>query len=413
MGKKISVALVIVASTTLGIDTVHSWKPGPWSGEPRFEQPWLTSLDISILKGSTLHSRTYCGTHATLFGVSNLHHLGAGLTLDATNSLDQTLIDMLALSDRACFAHVDIRGSLAITEAMIDLRQNFVHGFFARLHLPIRSIRVERGGFSDLSPQDTQTPNINTPPWPALLANFDAILARHGLTMRNRHITHTGDTTLLLGWTKNYQDTDQVDFIDTTIQAGILFPTGTARNSSQVLDLATGYDDHYGGTLSWDIAWGLWEWITIGCNSGLTYFDTQTQHVHVKTDPRQHGIIKLAHTCADVHPGLLWHIGVFAKIDHIINNIFSFTAAYSFNQQEPFTVHVPAPFNQALVESDQQFTGWNMHTLHLAAEFDLGKEDKKMLPRLVFSINIPLYGKNIIDLTLGGISGGIDITWHH
>jgi len=240
--------------TTLGaMDNAHFYRATNLWQETRLGIDLLTSVDASIGGGSTHKSRN--NNHHTvplfdLFGPNNMHDLGINVPGKSnTNPLDLILCQLANTQERtadmsgchcsipAIFANFSIGGEFNIIESNLSFIQNAVHGFFAELFLPVRHIKINDICFKDISPTDEEIPNNKTPMWVAFQNNFDAILARYDLSRCPINETGVGDLTILIGWAHNYQDTEFLDFIDTTLKFGILVPTGKKRNEDQIFSI--------------------------------------------------------------------------------------------------------------------------------------------------------------------------------
>lgn len=404
----------LAATMLQAIDNLHFYRANFWWGEPRFEREWLTTLDVSIGGGDTVQGRNGSGRITSLFGIygpQNLQHLARGVPdLDPNNPLDRLLITVDQLPENPPFGFVKLCGALSLHELVIDFRQNFRHGFFVQAHLPVRTFQLQHVTLADLSPNSGSGPTSQSYEWHQLLINLDAILALHGLSAMGYKKRGPGDLTLLAGWTCNYQKNKYLDFIDATFKIGLLMPTDSSINSNIVFDLSTGYNQHTGIYLSGDSSIGIWEWLTLGVNSGALFLFKKPELVRVRTSPLQQGFIKLAATQADVQPGIYWHAGAYIKADHF-NEVFSLTVGYSFNQKTQDHLTLAPPFDSALVNSDPVYQPWSMHTIHVFTELDLARESHRWYPRISFFYNNPVAGKRIANLAMGGADFGIDITW--
>ena len=68
-------------------------------------------------------------------------------------------------------------------------------------------------------------------------------------------------------------------------------------------------------------------------------------------------------------------------------------------------------FNATIANSDPMLKGWNMHTIHLVAEYDFAKQNSKMGPRLGAFYNCQVGGTRVFKTNVAGGSFGLDIGW--
>ena len=78
-------------------------------------------------------------------------------------------------------------------------------------------------------------------------------LAPYHLQLCKTRDAGLSDSTLFVGWTHSYENTECLDFVDFTAKTGVLFPTGKKRNEHRVFDIPYGYNGHWAIPLSGDI----------------------------------------------------------------------------------------------------------------------------------------------------------------
>lgn len=238
-----------------------------------------------------------------------------------------------------------------VAEANLSLSQNFSRGFFIQGHIPIRKLSFN-----------------------------------HEHTGQDHHHRGFGDLSVLGGWTINYENTQDLDYIDATIRFGGLFPTGSKRNFDLLVDVSNGYDGHYALPVSLALAVGWYDWVTAGTFFGVMPFFKKTE-----------GFDELLNK-----PGTLWEVNAYLKADHMLLG-FSFLINYSFAHQarSSFTngVSIPQP----------GFLPWTMHTLNFLAHYDFATYQKPYLPEVGFYYNLIVGGKNIFNTDMGGFNLGINI----
>lgn len=415
--RRILLAGILIGSPYLqAMDNFHFYRAGYFPGEPRLERPWLTSLNASFGAGSTCTSFNRCGEKTcllNLYGPFNMQLLGEGVpNKSTTNPVDITLINLALLPERDGFGQLLFEGHFSIKEAMIWFTQNLSYGFFFEVNFPIRSLEINNIDFKDLSPHDDITPNINTPVWQTFLNLFPQVLARYNLVLENVHRRGVGDTVVLLGWTHNFQETELIDYVDTTFKLGVLAPSGKVKNPSIIFDLPLGYDGHVGAPIEFDGSFGCFDWLTVGAGAGGIIFGKKTKKLHMKTNVNQNGYIKLAEGLASVKKGNLWYADAYFKADHFCRGL-SFLIGYSFVRENPDIVRPcnTQVFDEMIVDSDQMFKKWQMHTIHLWAEYDFTQEWMWVGPHISAFYNRQIAGKRTFNTSLGGGMFGVDIAW--
>lgn len=408
-------ALLSSFADVLAWDNAHFYRASYPGHEPRLEYPWLGSLDISLAGGSSSCGRNACGTKVPLldiYGTYNMQALGEGVpNKDPNNILDLTMIMLAQLPSRDGFGHLSACGTFDITEAQFLLTQNLTCGWFFQLHFPLRKLSISTIRFTDLSPDDNACPNKNTPEWQTFLSLFDAIMARYNLNTKSATETGVGDTTLSLGWTVNYEETEWFDFIDATISLGILFPTGKKQNPNKVFSLPLGYNGHPGLPICTSASIGLYDWLTLGFYFDSIIFGKATRCMRIKTSCQQSGLIKLASTSATIQAGSLWHIGSYVKADHFCHGLSGILGA-SYAQKNGDSISSTCNstcFNADIACTDPVLQSWKMPTLHLALEYDFTTPESRWGTRIGAFYNRVIGGRRVFNTNMAGVCAGFDI----
>ncbi|HXW86309.1 MAG TPA: hypothetical protein VEK38_03115, partial [Candidatus Bathyarchaeia archaeon] len=389
-------------------DNPHFYRATNFFPEPRLEKDWLFSFDATFGGGGTKHS-TDAHRHTVplldTFGLTRAQDIGIGVpNKNLANNLDLILIELSRTPGRSTFGTFSVTGKFSILELNMQLYQNFCHGFFFNAHLPVRRFSTHDTAFVDLSPNDDIYPNKNTFIWQEFLVSFNAILQRYNLSANNVTQTGAGDLTMYLGWTSNYQESDVLDFIDFTFKAGVLAPTGKAKNEAELFSLPFGYNKHWGIPISAACSMGTCDWITIGGYGEVIFFFPRTRFIRLKTSSRQQGIIKLASGPVKVHEGLVWHAGGYFKADHVICG-FSCGFGYSFASQHRTTLDTKSQlFPYALINDDESLHGFQMQVVHLFVEYDFATEDRLFGPRAGLFVNAQVSGKRTYKTSVGGVN---------
>jgi len=423
----LSGVIIIKTDSIHAIDNAHFYRATNLFLEPRFERDLLTTFEITFGGGYTKKGRNAHGNTVPLldtFGLHNMHDLGVNVPGKNTNNQEDIILIQLARTPgrgtqtdcgdcvpKPQFGFFSIGGEFSIFESNLFFIQNIACGFFTQVHLPIRRIKIDHICFKDISPTDMICPNSTTPIWQVFKEQFCEILKRYDLSAGPVHETGIGDLSILAGWTNSHQDTTVLDFIDTTFKFGILAPTGKQRDENQIFSIPLGYNGHFGFPFSATVALGLYEWLTLAAHIDAIVFLSKTKKIRLKTAFDQSGLIKLASGKAIIDRGVVWNAGLFAKADHICRGI-SFLLGYSFAQQNKDTLTTCNPcFDACIANSDETLQGFNMHTIHLWAEYDFTQSDACGGVRVALFYNNQIGGKRIFKTNVIGGDVGIDFTW--
>lgn len=413
---------IIFSQKMISIDDHHFYRASFLFAEPRFEKNGLGTFETWIGVGETCESRNSQERIVPLFdlfGASNMRLLGAGVpNKDPNNPADLALINLEKLPGNDCFGFISIPGSFKVIESGFRFFQNFAAGFFTQMQLPIRSFRIIPQPFVDLSPDSSSSfPNKSSPEWQEFLRQFNNILDRYDLSYGCIQQSNLGDFIWTLGWTRNFQETEELDYLDTTFQAGILFPAAPDRNENQIFSVPFGYNGHWGFVSTFEMSYGAYEWFTMGAHAGIIAFLTrQKNNVRVSTACGQTGMIRLATIeNAVLGKGALWDLGGYIKADHL-GGALSLTVGYTFANQDGDSVCACAPqdvtiINPDIVNANESLQGWNMHTVHLFIEYDFSKECWRAGPRLGMLFNAQVGGKRVFKNNIVGGTFGLEIIW--
>jgi len=397
------------------IDNPHFYRATNFFLEPRIEHPFLTSFDATIGGGSSSTAKNANHKTVPLLDIYGTHHIqtiGLDVPNITSNKYSSLLQALSLLPERKNFATISINGTFSIIETNLSYTQNLLKGFLLFFHIPVRKLSIDDIKFIDLSPEDAIFPNKNTPEWKKVWHRLPFILKSTDININPQTEIGVGDFSSYFGWTHNYQETKILDFIDTTIMAGILAPTGKKRKENALFALPLGYNGHWGFPISGMACLGMYGWITMGAYFNTIFFADKITTLPIKTNEKQKGIIKLAKTDVSMHKGPIWHTGIYLKADHFAYGL-SFTTAYSFAGEAKSKIKAfnCKEFNTTLINSDSSLQNWNMHTLHFLAEYDFAKEDSSTGNRIGIFYNYQVGGKRIFKTNVGGGSLGLDISW--
>jgi len=398
-------------------DNGHFYRATHFWDEPRLEKDFLSSLDITFAGGWTKKGHNGNGDTVELlniYGLHNMHQLGLNVPgKDLTTQEDIALTLLSLVPSRDSFGKLEFSGSFETTEANFAWTQNFIRGFFFQAHLPVRQLQITNIKFVDKSPTDCKFPNKNTPQWQMFLNLFNAILKKYNVSIANIKRTGIGDTTFLLGWTRNYEETEEIDLIDVTFKTGFLAPTSRIKNEDLAFDIPLGYNGHWAIPASLDIAIGAYDWLTVGAHLSGLFFFNKTRLIRMQTSVEQNGFIKLAKGCALIDPGSLWHASGYLKADHVAQGL-SLLLGYSLmhKNEDELTPVDTRSFNATAANSDEMLQGWQSHTLHFMIEYDFTKEESKVGPRVGLFFDYLVGGKRVFKTSMIGLGFGLEIMWN-
>ncbi len=385
-------AIIVVGfATSIGaMDNMHWYRARLWNNEPRSPKYPYQSFDMLFGGGSTTHGINSKGDKTPIFGMygpEDLSKLGVTIPSIAPDHLKANFASKFQLWE------VQLMGSW-----------NFPYGLFARVHLPIRIMRIR-----DIKPESTFG-YTHTSEWKSVISQLDKLFADHGLHAHEVSETGPGDLSLLMGYSHTfYQSCSRLDYVDLCLQTGILTPTGTKRDIKNPFSIPLGYNGHVGLPIIGDLAGGIWDWLTFGIHGeGLVLFK-RDEWIRPVSYNKQ-AFMRLADPLErSVKPGNLWNISWYVKADHLASG-FSMLFGFSHDQQgaSKVTWHDD---DAAKNLHDPMLEGWNMNVLHALVEYDWSTEDNHYGPRLQFAYNYIINGRNI--LTTSMISGacGVDFEW--
>ena len=172
--------------------------------------------------------------------------------------------------------------------------------------------------------------------------------------------------------------------------------------------MPTGYDGHTGIAFVGDIAFGFYDWLTIGGHLRAVGFFNRMACVRLKTGMYQSGIIYLAKEKAKIHRGSQIQGGIFAEADHVALG-FSARLGYSFVQKNRDTITpCNSLFSSSIASSEGSRLSWKMHTIHAAAEYDFSRKHWIVGPRIAVFYDAQIAGKRIFKMNMTGAAFGID-----
>jgi hypothetical protein len=350
--------------------------------EPRFEKKFLSTLDVSLLGGATRCGRDGCGKKTNIFSIYGPAHL-------------------------ACTSgsHTKVKGTFDVFEVDFNFYQNLCSGLFWHFHLPVVLAHISSCLYEK---KHSHTKDISL--WRRMIQTVEPFLDHCNVGIRSLKKTGFSDSSLLLGWTTSTDTFSYLDFVDITLQAGFLIPTGKKKRSDRIFDIPYGYNGHWGFSFIGDIAWGVCDWFTMGLHGDVIAFGKRNEcnFIQKLADNKPSTVYK---EHVRVSAGPVWRLGWYAKADHFCGPA-SLVLAFAYEQKNKDRLQ----FNtQMLSGGVRRIIGphkeWSRWIVHLLAEYDFTRENSFLGPRVRIFYNREITGKRVFSThTVGGFIG-LDVIW--
>lgn len=392
------------------------YKAPAFFGEPRLTKEYLGSLEWTAGGG---HAREgFNGIDQktnilNIYGPQNFRNLAQNVPAQILNQNPGAVINNLWENSLPGFGLIEFDGKFKLTEWVLDYQQNFKHGLFMWLHLPVLRASVKDFKYTDLS-SPTLTDPTTYANWQIFVANLVSNMQLYGINLENYQKASLGDLRLSLGWSQTkVEGNHYVDFWDTAIQVGLIIPAAPFVSYLCPLVVPLGYNKNIAFPLSFDVSFGIYEWLTAGVHIEGILFTSKYQNIGMQTAIAQKGIINLTSGLAKVEMGNIWQFGTFIKSDHMPWGM-SILLAYSYSAEQRTCLNPQntAIFDRTIVNADQTLFGWHMHTINTSIEYDFAIEpEKQNFPRLRMNFDIPIAGKNIYKTMIFSGTIGCDFVW--
>jgi hypothetical protein len=173
--------------------------------------------------------------------------------------------------------------------------------------------------------------------------------------------------------------------------------------------LPLGYEEHTGIPIIVAVSLGLFDWFTIGVQTGGMWFNKKRRMIPIKTAYEQEGWIRLTNEPATVKKGAIWHIDEYIKLDHIIGG-FSVIVGFSHDHanQSYITCIEQSPIDCSIANSDDRLKPWTMTAFNFLFEFDFATFEHPNAPHIAFTVDKVIHGKRVFDSSLFGASCSVD-----
>ncbi len=396
------IGLLSLTGTMESFNRSFFYRTSSFWDEPRFVKSWLSTLDIQLLGGSNHRGRNCDGRRCnltSLYGSENIMALSEASGKPLILPGDPQRIEFKAVAD--------------VFEADFNLYQNFTQGFFGHFHFPMVILRVFPSGFVSTNSPNGSPCKHYTPAWEQPVSLLAPFLHEFDLSLKRTDGAAASDSTLFLGWSYSYDDTCYLDFIDTTIKTGVLFPTGKKAKSGELFSIPYGYNGHWAIPLSFDISVGAYDWLTFGYHADALFFIKKMEYLRMRTEKEAAtGLIVLGKGMADVRYGTVWRMGTYVKADHFYNGM-SLLLGFSYEQKNADCVEPcdSAHFNLEHVNNDQRFQKWARSIVHFLFEYDLTRCNSKTGARIGVFYDVEMTGLRVFNINTGGGYLGLDVNW--
>lgn len=373
--------LIILFTASLLFTAIHpftthhfyraSYLPNP----VRFERDWLSSCYLQLAGGSTCKARNACGD----------------------------TVPLLALYTPNENLKARCAGIFDIFEANFDLIQNFKYGLFLEFYIPVRVIHFQPHFIK--SQQDSYYQEYLNE------HGFDAMFSKVDHYFNSFRKCALADCALLAGWSHTWLNTTFLDFIDTSFEFGMLFPTDKTKCIYDFFCIPYGYNGHYGFPITTDIAFGMFNWLTLGLHGDLFNFFTKHRKGIIQNCPRNSDSSPLSCSAEErIKPGFLGCASTYLTSDHFAKGC-SATLGYSYVHKRHDKVCNTKEKAYQFVCQDPTIKSWAMHTLHLFFEYDFSTYDSMFGPRFAIIYNRQLAGKRVFQTSMVGAQLVADFEW--
>lgn len=402
-----------------GMNTKFAYRPDSNVDGTRYDRDCLTSFEFNVSGGRA--KEAYNGNKdrvnvLRLYGLNDIAKMGLNALGDPAASVLNFDLNDVIVRGGATLANglgVYYDGKFTMFEGNFYFAQNFCKGFFIEANLPIKKLEVKDLVVTDgsVAAEISTIPGLSSP-WEKVKGELTELLALYDLSDAAASRTGAGDMALNLGWTHNNDDLENLDFLDTTIRVGLSLPTAKKRNEDKAFEIALGHDGHFAMGTTFDMAFGIYDWVTVGTHIGGLFFFKKTKEMRMNTTVGQNGFFKLLKGNAKRDMGNLWDVAAFAKADHIFKG-FSMTFGYNYvhKDKDILTPENTNRFSTVAANDDVQLVGYSAHNITLGLEYDMSKNDCPHHPYIKLFYSHPLKGKYIFKTDVGGGAVGFNVTW--
>lgn len=378
----------------------------------RAERKGLFSIDLWAVHGSTTDGRDNAGNATNvlgIYGVHKMHQIGrdvGGQTITDTNTgILAALWNVVPVDDT--YAQLAYSARAVCATGAVDVNLNLTSEFFLGTSIPYYSLDIQNPRYTDL----TSAAATNAQ-WTQFLGSFNQILALNGLTAEGGKESGLGDVALWGGWTKNNEDTDDLDFADLTIRVGGILGNAQKKDQDKAFTFASDYDGHKAIFADIGLSIGTNQVLTLDFAARFFGFLKRSLDIRMQTAQNQNGFIKLAKGRAERKLGSLYQLD--ASIAWEMIEPLSLVGGYTYTHKgsDSLTPENTTLFPSAIVNSDSMLAGWAHHVVHIGLDLDFANHERALHPHVILYYNRVVKARNaFLNHTVGG-QAGLAVTWN-
>lgn len=398
--------LFFLALTSMPILTMDAWITGPSISipKPRFATHDLSSIRLAGSINKATQSYNCQGKSVSLFALAGTEDL-------LNNFVDSTLSNSSTLSAGTAL----INGEFNEENLWGSFIQNIGNNFFITIssclcESKLSSIRINP---TDSSGNLLTKAEINA--LPALTSYLTKLNTKIFNDNSKKMLTSSsiGPSTLTVGYTKNYQIFDYIDFIDITFFSGIIIPTERLSKSNSLL-LTMPFMNCYCPAIPLQtiVELGLYDWLNLGSSVLIMPFLSKDKKIRINTAP-SHNIVLVPNTvmCSVKHKPLLC-FNAYIEAEQLLPHL-SFVAAFSYaSQQETiFKSLEPSAVSSGTLNKFPTHLPWSIGSISFSSELDFATEEHKNRPNLKCLYVLPIFGRSAFKTS--SFVGQISIEFMH
>ncbi len=415
---KITILSLFVLTAVNVVNTLHAFSnPNLYYAQPfgessRPERKGLLSIDLWAVHGATTQGRDGTGVETNVLGIYGVHKMYqvgrdiGGQTITDTNTLVLNNLWNVVATD-PLYAQLQFTGRAVCATGAVDMALNFTPEFFFGVSVPYYSVDIQNPIFTDLTPASAQNAQ-----WIQFLAAFNSILELNDLNILGSKKSGLGDIAVYGGWTKNNEDTDDLDFADLTIKVGALLGNAQKKDQDRAFSVAPGYDGHKALLGDLLLSVGANERITLDFHAKFLAFFKQTLNLRMQTAQGQNGFIKLAKGIAERKLGSLYEVGASVKCEVLEPMSISLGYSYANKGADSLASANDTLFPSVIVNSDSMLKGWSHHIIHMGLDLDFTNNERALHPHVgLFYNRIIKAHSSFFNHSVGG-DVGLAITWN-
>lgn len=389
------VTCIVLCMTThyhnlFGFLSVSQYKTDSFFQKPYFLQDDFTKVSLIFSGGFASQAYTNNGTK-----VPFLQQFGS------ENLLKRFTDSSLPNNDTDSFGQGLLNGNFHVRELIVACYKNMTHGFFIEgatviQDLFMNSISVEFA--PTIIPLTQQQINYLQ----TLQQQLPSTIDRSGMFT----------TAIYGGFSKTFTDFVHLDFIDLTIKTGFTSPQAMTNNNSSILQFPFNGNLNFGYPVIATASFGIFDWITIGCNGSVTPWQSTTQNIAMNNSLSGNNLLLPQSGIATIERGPLFTSAIYFEADHFHSGL-SGTIAYCYTKNCSYTITPidQIQFPKALVNQSPIFDSWSIGSFYLQFDIDFACESAPSAPIVTVFCNIPTAGQLCPKTTMFGASYNLQVSY--